>query len=105
MPLWVALACCVAATLLIFGNTIPAIRAGEKLSQVEDDLETLKRRYDQAIHIAQLSGARGGPMAELDLQSLFVAIDQKGYTVAEFCAAHPSDELTDENRSQAPRGR
>ncbi|MCR9245576.1 MAG: hypothetical protein NXI31_11130 [bacterium] len=90
LPLWVAVACCVAATFLVFGNTLPALEERRELDHVETDLATLHRRYAEAIQLARLAGARGDSAPELDLQSLFVAIDQKGYTVAEFCAAHAS---------------
>lgn len=95
MPLWIAVLCCGAAALLVFGNTMPAMRDRAELSQVGDELTALKHRYENAIQLARLTGARGGPTAELDLQSLFVAIDQKGYTVAEFCSAHASDDPED----------
>ncbi len=95
LPLWIAVGCCAVAALLVFGNTIPAMQESDDLSRVDAELDELKHRYENAIRVARLSGARSDSAPELDLQSLFVAIDQKGYTVAEFCAAHASDEPVD----------
>lgn len=92
LPLWIAVACCAAAAFLVFGNTLPAIQEQQDLERAENGLVDLERRFEDAIRRARLAGARGDRAPELDLQSLFVAIDQKGYTVAEFCAAHASDE-------------
>ncbi|MCA8950481.1 MAG: hypothetical protein KDE27_13330 [Planctomycetes bacterium] len=95
LPLWIALCCCAGAAALVFGNTLPALQERRDLEQLDLDLHTLSRRYDEAIRQARLAGARGDGAPGLDLQSLFVAIDQKGYTVAEFCAAHASERPAD----------
>ena len=95
MPLWIAVACCAAAVCLVFGNTLPAFQERDELHRIEAELDDRVRLHEELIRIARLSGARGDAAPELDLQSLFVAIDQKGYTVAEFCAAHASDEPED----------
>lgn len=95
LPLWIAVACCAAAAMLVFGNTMPAMQERSDLELVEAELEGLMRRYEQDTRVARLSGARGTAAQPLDLQSLFVAIDQKGYTIAEFCAAYPAEKPAD----------
>jgi len=87
-PQWVA-GCSLGLGLwLYFGNTVPALRDRAELAVMENDLALLRQRYDTAIGEARLGQ---GATADFDLQSLFVAIDQKGYTPAEFCAAYPSE--------------
>lgn len=103
LPLWIAGLCCLAAAALVFGNTLPALEERRELDHAEAELDTLRRRHDNAIETARLAGARGDATAALDLQSLFVAIDQKGYTVAEFYEAHASE--ADDGDEPATDGR
>jgi len=91
LPLWIAVGCLVGGVLLFFGNTVPALREGDDLSRIDDDLDDLKHRHTLAIEQARLAGA-GHDGAAIDLQSLFVAIDQKGFTISEFCAAYPVED-------------
>lgn len=100
IPLWITAGCLVAGVGLCFGNAMPALAEQKALTEIEAELETLKRRHEQAIFLARLAGA-DGHAEEVDLQSLFVAIDQKGYTISEFCAAWPvEDAAGDETKAR-----
>jgi len=88
-PLWVTVCSLGVGLWLYFGNTVPALRDRDELVSLASDLAVLRQQYDTAIVEAR---AGHGATADFDLQSLFVAIDQKGYTPAEFCAAYPSGE-------------
>jgi hypothetical protein len=87
LPLWIAAACLAAGAWLFCGNTIPALKERTELGRIANELEVLERRCKAAILHAERSGAGGGDAP--DLQSLFVAIDERGYTITEFCAAWP----------------
>ena len=56
----------------------------------------LRNHHDHAIQKARLAGAGSrweqDGSEPIDLQSLFVAIDQKGYTISEFCEAWPVED-------------
>lgn len=86
-PYWVALCSLGLVLWLFFSNTVPALHEREELQKLEHELRDLKTRFDAAITAARLGR---GPTAESDLQSLFVAIDQRGYTPAELAAAFPA---------------
>ena len=105
LPLWIAAGCLVAGVLLFFGNTMPALAERDQLDAIEDDLAALRNHHDHAIQKARLAGAGSrweqDGSEPIDLQSLFVAIDQKGYTISEFCEAWPVEPATEEQ--QAPR--
>jgi hypothetical protein len=88
-PHWVALGSLGLVLWLFFGNTVPALHEREQLRSLTDELQDLRRRYEGAIAEARLG--QGGS-TEYDLQALFVAIDQRGYTPAELCAAYPAPE-------------
>ena len=97
-PHWVALGSLGLGVWLFFANTVPAVGEREHLMALETDQVELRRQYDTWIAQARLGH---GATADFDLQSLFVAIDRKGYTPAEFCAAYPSSGSDD----GAPRSR
>ncbi len=86
-PHWVALCSLGLVLWLFFGNTVPALHEREQLRTLQDELVDLRRRYDAAIIDARLGR---GSTSDYDLQGLFVAIDQRGYTPAELCAAYPA---------------
>jgi hypothetical protein len=71
---------------LFFSNTVPAWREREELALQARRLDQLKTEYDVAIQQARLGL---GQHANTDLQSLLVAIDQKGFTPFELCLAYP----------------
>lgn len=85
-PHWVALCSLGLVLWLFFGNTVPAMHEREELRLLQDELLDLRRRYETAIVAARLG--QGG-RTDHDLQGLLVAIDQRGYTPAELCAAYP----------------
>lgn len=91
-PQWVALCSLGLGVWLYFGNTVPAMHDRDALQALEVDLGTLRQQYDAAIGLARLGH---GGTADFDSQALFVAIDKKGYTPAEFCAAYPSSAAGD----------
>ena len=99
-PKWVTLCSLGLVLWLFFSNTVPAVRERDFLLALEDNLGDLRQDYDAAIEQARLGN---GAAAEYDLQSLFVAIDKKGFTPAEFCAAYPSSS-PDSSQSGAPDG-
>lgn len=106
-PHWVALASLGFVLWLFFANTVPALRERQELHELAGSLGKLRADYDAAIQQARLGV---GPNAHFDLQALLVAIDQRGYTPAELCAAYPETESraagTDgatDNPSRAPR--
>jgi len=86
-PTWVALASLGLVLWLYYGGTAPAAREREELLRIEAELLDLRDRMDAAITAVRL-----GRTADTtwDLQSLLVAIDQRGYTPAELCAAFPA---------------
>lgn len=90
LPLWVALCSIAGGALLYFGNTVPALQEQSRLLGYGEDLTLQQQRLDATIRAARLAGVGGGRMEDIDLQSLFVAIDERGYTIAEFLAANPS---------------
>jgi hypothetical protein len=79
---------------LFFRNTVPAVDERDHLVGLEQDLVQTRQQYDAWITQARLGH---GATADFDLQSLFVAIDRKGYTPAEFCAAYPSSASDDDD--------
>lgn len=85
-PRWVALASLGVALWLFFANAVPAVRERAELDALGADLSKLRQGYDAAIAEARLGR---GTNADIDLQSLLVAIDHMGMTPAELCAAHP----------------
>ena len=85
-PRWVALASLGVALWLFFANAVPAVRERAELDALGADLGKLRQGYDAAITEARLGR---GTNADVDLQSLLVAIDHLGMTPAELCAAHP----------------
>jgi len=85
-PRWVALASLGVALWLFFANAVPAVRERAELDALGADLGKLRQGYDAAITEARLGR---GTNADVDLQSLLVAIDHMGMTPAELCAAHP----------------
>lgn len=102
-PHWVALCSLGLVLWLFFGNTVPALHEREQLRAVHDELSGLRARYDQAIADAQLGRGRH---ADYDLQGLFLAIDQRGYTPAELCAAYPQPAAADEpSTADAPKAK
>ena len=88
-PHWVALCSLGLVLWLFFANTVPALHERDELRGLQDELTELRKRYDTAILDAR---AGQGAAAQMDLQSLFVAIDQRGYTPAELCATFPDAE-------------
>ena len=87
-PHWVALGSLGLGVWLVFGNTMPAVHERDALNAIDADLREKKQQYDTWIAQARLGH---GATADFDLQSLFVAIDRKGFTPAEFCVAYPSN--------------
>ncbi len=85
-PFWVALASLVVAAWLYTSAAIPAVQERAHLRTLHADFTALRARYDTAITEVRLGRSPG---ANWDLQSLFVAIDQHGYTPAELAAAYP----------------
>ena len=87
-PHWVALGSLAFVLWLFFGNTVPALRERQELLAHAESLAALRADYDAAIQEARLGV---GPNAHYDLQALLVAIDQRGYTPLELCAAYPEN--------------
>jgi hypothetical protein len=85
-PHWVALGSLALVLWLFFGHTVPALREQQILRDHATTLAQLRADYDGAITQARLGI---GPNAHFDLQALLVAIDQRGYTPFELCAAYP----------------
>ncbi len=85
-PWWVAAGSLTFALWLFFGNTVPALRERQELRAHAAELAQLRASYDAAIQEARLGV---GPNAHYDLQALLVAIDQRGFTPLELCAAYP----------------
>ena len=85
-PHWVAAGSLAFVLWLFFGNTVPALREREELRAHASDHARLRASYDAAIQEARLGV---GPNAHYDLQALLVAIDQRGFTPLELCAAYP----------------
>lgn len=85
-PFWVALASLGIAAWLYTSAAVPAAQERARLRALHEDLSTLRARYDAAIAEVRLGRSPGETW---DLQSLFVAIDQHGYTPAELAAAYP----------------
>jgi hypothetical protein len=85
-PQWVAAGSLVFVLWLFFGNTVPALHEREELRAHAGELARLRASYDAAIQEARLGV---GPNAHYDLQALLVAIDQRGFTPLELCAAYP----------------
>lgn len=100
-PHWVALGSLGLVLWLFFGNTVPAMHEREELRSLQDELLDLRRRYAAAIVEARLG--QGGS-TDYDLQGLFVAIDQRGYTPAELCAAYPDPEAGADSPTGSPTG-
>lgn len=90
-PHWVALGSLGLVLWLFFANTVPALHERDALRGLQDELTELRKRYDTAILETR---AGQGAANQCDLQSLFVAIDQRGYTPAELCAMFPDAEAT-----------
>jgi hypothetical protein len=95
-PWWVAAGSLTFVLWLFFGNTVPALRERQELRAHAADLVQLRESYDRAIQEARLGV---GPNAHYDLQALLVAIDQRGFTPLERCAAYPERA---EPRADAP---
>ena len=93
-PHWVALCSLGLVLWLFFGNTVPALHEREELRTLHEELLSLRQRYDAAIIEARLGR---GSTSDYDLQGLFVAIDQRGYTPAELCASYPVGTTPDES--------
>ena len=89
-PHWVAIGSLVFVLGMFFANTVPALREQQSLSDLQTDLDDLKRQYELAIrNIGKDTRLGEGPDGNYDLQSLLVAIDQQGYTPLELSAAYP----------------
>lgn len=86
-PTWVALVSLGLVLWLYYSGTAPAAREREELLQVETELLDLRDRMEHAIAAVRLGRTAD---TQWDLQSLLVAIDQRGYTPAELCAAFPA---------------
>lgn len=110
-PYWVALGSLVFVLALFFTNTVPALEERQNLTALRADLLELRQQYEEAIDsAAQLAQLGKGPNGNFDLQSLLVAIDQRGYTPRELhanyrqMAGRPSDpENSDEGEDREPR--
>jgi len=96
-PHWVALSSLGLVLWLYYGNTVPALHERDQLEALQGDLADLRARYDAAIRDARLGRALN---ADVDLQALFLAIDRRGYTPAELCAAHPATEAAGGNAAK-----
>lgn len=81
---WIGLAL---AVVLLFSNTVPALRDRVELRATARDLQQLRQQYDAAI--AHATAALPGPQGEQDLQSILVAIDRIGWTPAELLRCYP----------------
>lgn len=85
-PFWVAIGSLAIAGWLYAAAALPAVQERRQLRQRHEQLTELRAQADQAITEVRLGRSPGETW---DLQSLFVAIDQHGYTPAELAAAYP----------------
>jgi hypothetical protein len=86
-PAWVALVSLGLVLWLYYSGTAPAAREREELVRLQTELLDLRDQLEATIAAVRLGRTAG---ATWDLQSLLVAIDQRGYTPAELCAAFPA---------------
>jgi hypothetical protein len=100
-PHWVAWGSLAAALLLFFGNTVPAVRERTALAATENELKTLRHRYDDALLLAR----NATPVGDADdLQSLLVAIDAIGWTPEELLRHYRDNDSRRSGDAAAERG-